>query len=890
MSTIPRKRTLSFDQDENSTRQKMDDIPPTPMNIKDIDMMVIEELGDEYVVAVSAPPSPPYLLAAIVRSHSPLNQEFWTRRAAKRLIEEDASLRQKLEEAWAAKDFEDIRRYPRLQVERKQDEGQHDEAPMPRKGGPIICHAVAIAEGESMGATEKAWKYPFQGSAHKALLKRLRHLEKTWSKELNHYAKFVPLIQSSGTGKSRLLDEMAKEAYVIPLNIRDSREKGYPLADPGVLNFLTTADNASECEAKIWTFLRCLLDQAANVAIGLGEHLNPETLRAHFLEHRASFYTSVLNACNEDLNARRRLSSSDTPKASAKDPAEKTSLSKPCDTPSLKSTDAAVKPHSVAQAAQRFSTALRLAGKKGNIAVICIDEVHTLTRTKFDDEFSPFATLHRVIRELKSHPIFCVVLSTNTSIHQITSSGSQSDSSRVESGHTRLYQPFVAVGFDHLVEPSSGRELIDCCRTEYIASFGRPLFAGRYRCGTPAVQENITTFAFEKLTACGYGRSIGPGGRMASIAVRIPLDILPRTNDIRGSAKGANQEEQVERHLRMVISIDPDQGKIITAAPSEPILAEAAAMCWHAKTPNAIDLVAELVGHINNDCISKGDSGELFVALLTLMAHDSAAFEAEGVEGVPTFHTSIPLLDFLHHLFPEEHIETVLSTNDDTGATIKSHFKDAMVHFTHFIQVRDPRLLEAQHLAGFMMRGIAIVCVDGQHATDLVIPMSMDGTLEPAQISALKLQIKTTVAPGYKTYGALVYDEFVKLEDLDVDMELQQKSINILFSLGADPAVLNSRVADPKKDGKKRRESLGGFNIYVGGCTHDIFKPLSKSHDDKVKLMLRDSQIFPAAYTEGLEEGDTEIEALLRLTDPSTEYHPANLGWLEKVRGRGEGS
>jgi hypothetical protein len=42
----------------------------------------------------------------------------------------------------------------------------------------------------------------------------------------NAYAKFLPLVQSSGTGKSRMVDEMAKEMFLIPLNVRRLEDKG----------------------------------------------------------------------------------------------------------------------------------------------------------------------------------------------------------------------------------------------------------------------------------------------------------------------------------------------------------------------------------------------------------------------------------------------------------------------------------------------------------------------------------------------------------------------------------------------------------------------------------------------------------------------------------------
>jgi hypothetical protein len=35
------------------------------------------------------------------------------------------------------------------------------------------------------------------------------------------YARLLPLVQSSGMGKSRLIDELSKKYFVIPLNLRE---------------------------------------------------------------------------------------------------------------------------------------------------------------------------------------------------------------------------------------------------------------------------------------------------------------------------------------------------------------------------------------------------------------------------------------------------------------------------------------------------------------------------------------------------------------------------------------------------------------------------------------------------------------------------------------------
>ena len=73
-------------------------------------------------------------------------------------------------------------------------------------------------------ATLKAWSQPYVGEAHKCLYKVM---EKQWEKAgRNAYGRFLSIVQSSGTGKSRMIDELSKEHLVVPINLRPENETG----------------------------------------------------------------------------------------------------------------------------------------------------------------------------------------------------------------------------------------------------------------------------------------------------------------------------------------------------------------------------------------------------------------------------------------------------------------------------------------------------------------------------------------------------------------------------------------------------------------------------------------------------------------------------------------
>ena len=70
----------------------------------------------------------------------------------------------------------------------------------------------------SILATELAWKTPFRGSGARLFQRCLYDMNNSRSNKL--FANFLALIQSSGFGKSKLVDEVAKLIFTIPFCFR----------------------------------------------------------------------------------------------------------------------------------------------------------------------------------------------------------------------------------------------------------------------------------------------------------------------------------------------------------------------------------------------------------------------------------------------------------------------------------------------------------------------------------------------------------------------------------------------------------------------------------------------------------------------------------------------
>src|ERR1700756_468719 len=63
-----------------------------------------------------------------------------------------------------------------------------------------------------------SWNDPYVGKAHKALYATITKACSDPAGKI--YARCLAVVQSSGMGKSRMIDELSKEHFVIPINLR----------------------------------------------------------------------------------------------------------------------------------------------------------------------------------------------------------------------------------------------------------------------------------------------------------------------------------------------------------------------------------------------------------------------------------------------------------------------------------------------------------------------------------------------------------------------------------------------------------------------------------------------------------------------------------------------
>ena len=105
------------------------------------------------------------------------------------------------------------------------------------------------------------WKDKFCGGSLAALKEQiLRHEMRAQDQKFSYYAKLIPIIQSSGMGKSRLIDEIGKSHLCITVTLRENGESGYPPGDPEITKFLKEPLQAPEDVLLAHSYALALLD------------------------------------------------------------------------------------------------------------------------------------------------------------------------------------------------------------------------------------------------------------------------------------------------------------------------------------------------------------------------------------------------------------------------------------------------------------------------------------------------------------------------------------------------------------------------------------------------------------------------------------------------------
>ncbi|KAJ2932242.1 hypothetical protein H1R20_g4866, partial [Candolleomyces eurysporus] len=685
-----------------------------------------------------------------------------------------------------------------------------------------VTHYIDELTSSSMSATEYTWTVQYVGDAAEALWSYLNRLANESS--LNLYARYASVVQSSGTGKSRAVDEMSKKHFVIPINLRASGTTGYPPPDGDLQSFLcaTQGDRYS----LFCAFLQALfqttvlaLDNGLGLDSGKGEFKDddrPEEIARKFREHMSSgmstdghgpyrrgFYRIVIEEMNKILKSKGSLKQAQ---------------------------------QTLEDLVNRIVRKTVFPGTKlpDPLVIIAFDEAHTLTNHVYrthGSAWSNFVELRRALHHYVSdRSLSTLFLSTTSKIDQLASLRSQDYSALFYNGNFSAYRPFVALGFDQFAKRLrlDGTEDFNSVITlDFIASYGRPLWGSIFLFKDPEgdeMKKSIVDYAAMKLLG---GRSITSIKRLdedqifACLSRRLPIEFNSTDYVSHGQEK-----LQVEGHMRMCLKADAGFENIVTTSSSEPVLSEAAYfIMFHIR----MDWPGAFQDVLSSFSVHKGDHGEMLVLLSQMMARDQAvskfiSYRRHGLScSIPEFLGALfsPKAEIIH---AAQGMVLGAETERNKGCelrpvSLEETFKNTIVYCTHWIKAHQDTIISASYLVGLFARGAAVLC--SQSGIDGVTPYLYNSTkLAASNIGAIIWQSKN----GEEYGNVPQVDLFTAMDPystglFSVDEPTDVPVIRIVFALAAkEPSI--EIVTTGKSDSGNRFTT---YDIWVAGLGPEIF-------------------------------------------------------------------
>ncbi|KAF8917645.1 hypothetical protein CPB85DRAFT_1285026 [Mucidula mucida] len=680
-----------------------------------------------------------------------------------------------------------------------------------------------------------------------------------------YYARFVTITQSSGTGKSRMIDEAGKEVILIPVNL--SVAKPYPPSDPSIREWLirSVAETAEVMYFRalallygLFTQTQICLEELAKSLLNESAHDGASTrrrlqrlaskLRDYFMkgmtfgEHglnRRTFHKAVKDLAEEFFNSKAPLKG------------------KPISPTQVGEADRVLKAASNLSA---FIDPNRVLSDLAPTILLCFDESHDL--------IGPPAC----IACGKEVPMWAIFLSTAGKFHLFAPDRPMDPSERINTDELKTYDPITETGFDEFAERvvSGGPQstLSSIASTHHMAHLGRALFAARFDEGSPSVRKSIVSFARAKLL--GYFEGHEPGtmpdaAKLACLAVRLGLDFRA------ASSQGAEaQRVQVERHMRIALFASASDLRMVTTSSSEPLLAEASCITMRAsKDWTAADSLRK---HFRSSEISLGDRGEFAVALLALLARDAAvAQNSNAVQETTTLQQDgaqrvITVTGFLKALLETSDGELVAQPptsyreSDTAFHSLEDTFEDGKIWFNHFVRVDDYDVINQEFLWRLISRGAAVICATNQRGIDLLIPILIGDVLRKESVTAILIQVKNdksyTEKPARWLFDAM--DPFrVGLFSKGV---VPLPVIRMVFAVASKESAVNylqrgyiprlqETVPGRAVPAPGLKTSFTAYDIWCSGITSRTFRAISPDQDVIYEDILLRARSLANPYT-----------------------------------------
>ncbi|KAI6101678.1 hypothetical protein EDD17DRAFT_1786370 [Pisolithus thermaeus] len=759
------------------------------------------------------------------------------------LIEGNPDIRQALESAIESGRYDQVVSLPVLRGG-DDDTGDEEESTGSEEESTEDEEEITGQEITTIGAADAAWTAEYHGNYHEVMLRNINSMNRG-----RIYAPFAEITQSSGTGKSRTVHELAALIFTIPFNLRDPEQRElYPLGDRSVREYLCEASNVKSVnhgEARTALFFSYVFSEVA------------EEVKRNFTVHRATnkLHPRDLAKRWRDLLSRktRRLLYSNIIEA--------------CKINELPS-DANFRPifRNLRRQFERLLSVLETVCDFPNSEDVRIllyfDEAHELGHAIPDDKQKK--TLRDVVCSTLSYfqtsSVFTLFLSTQSSMGHFTSSTEMTQSAW-QPNAKHLQAPFTEMPFDcHPTFPLKPGDfnLAQLQDLEFLARFGRPLFWSLIEASTGADKsefaEKIMALARAKLVhSSDIGAEQSDLAMLAILDVLITIDYEPRL-DLAHKC----EMDMIASHMRIAFSIPQHRSYTRSGYPSEPFLAEAASrqMYRFFRHPT-ISMARILWKNFESGLIDLGQNGQIIMRLLLRFAYMNAIAVEQADKryptGEPNFSKGCSVVRLLKALFANRyHAEILMSKPDnDVSSTcsLEDAFEYAVVRFTHFIRAVDESVMNTKSMVSAFLRGAALICQNQQKTIDIIIPILLDkcSVLKESLMSALLIQVNGRRQRSSSTVN--IIDE----KDHDffpnkVSMRRREDTrpyVTLVAELGVDnPPQKNSFVVTGNNDGRLSKEHPR-YGIQAYTCTMAAWKVVGFTEHATYQRILGTDDFLP---------------------------------------------
>ncbi|KAG1831604.1 hypothetical protein EV424DRAFT_160503 [Suillus variegatus] len=582
-----------------------------------------------------------------------------------------------------------------------------------------------------------------------------------------YYAKFCSIVQSSGTGKSRLMTELRnKGVIVLYMNLRDPSDLGFPMRDLVPARILTedTDCTAAEYTARCCAFFTAIfqtLQEDLSSKLPRLRSGNPDPVIKSWNDQMCNMRSSARSEFFQKVHSRYQETLT---KIKISNPAEKTDVKPAAPTaeetaaklgsmsltdekivvPKLKGESFVTTSYNnMLMVLQRIFTEKNKDEVSNNDPklVIAFDEAHPLSNMSTKG-FRPSHIIGRTINcysKKSDASVWVVFASTTSQVADFSAPQSVHDSLRVAVAGQLLYPPYTHLGWDQNADAVSGTSANNVASFDHIVGFGRPLWKSLI--GKRTIPD-VLELAAQKLCKSIEFDANDANQALAILSQRFGLDICLGHPDA-----VSYLEKAVASYLRICFSTTEDRMWTFTGYPSEPILSCVAAIILH-RTPNDVNVVLGILKKkVDGGMVEIGQSGELASRLLLLLAKDIFIRKDPPKGVIRDLHYNgsgdaelmdcrkVSVIDFLEYLFGQ----TFWSR---TVKEAKATFQHAYINFSHWVSMTEfisppvPDQTDADSLSArcsaeewtlrHWHRTSAVQCCHLQPLVDKMIPIYFD--------------------------------------------------------------------------------------------------------------------------------------------------------------------